>query len=76
MSGLSCSSVSRWLLAVLGQITVEPVEFLYCVMTTTSNVVRDNLFLEKACRLDLNYSEEFCYNLTHGVRESGHISIL
>jgi len=39
----------------LSWITVEPVEFLYCLMFTTSNVVRDNLFILKVCQLDLGY---------------------
>ena len=56
-----------WLCSVVSNVTVEPVEFIYCLMTTTSYVVRDNLFLEKVCRLDLQYDEEVCYNLTHGV---------
>ena len=57
----------RWVCTVASHVTVEPVEFIYCLMTTTSYVVRDNLFLEKVCRLDMNYTEEVCYNLTHGV---------
>ena len=56
-----------WLHTVVSNVTVEPVEFIYCLMTTTSNVVRDNLFLEKVCRLDMDYGEDVCYNLTHGV---------
>ena len=28
-------------------ITVEPVEFIYCVMFSMSAVVRDNLFIDK-----------------------------
>ena len=56
-----------WLRTVVSNVTVEPVEFIYCLMTTTSYVVRDNLFLEKVCRLDLDYGEDVCYNLTHGV---------
>ena len=46
-------------------ITVEPVEFLYVLMFTLSNVVRDNLFLDKVCLLDFKFSPESCYNLTH-----------
>ena len=57
----------KWLHAVVSNVTVEPVEFIYCLMTTTSYVVRDNLFLEKVCRLDMDYGEDVCYNLTHGV---------
>ena len=49
---------------------VEPVEFLYCLMFTTSNIVRDNLFQDKVCRLDFGYPEEVCRNLTSEVRAS------
>ncbi|XP_059094311.1 thymic stromal cotransporter homolog [Tigriopus californicus] len=55
------SRLSRY----LNWITVEPVEFLYCLMFTTSNVVRDNLFSEKVCLLDCGFSEDICYNLIH-----------
>ena len=49
----------------LALITVEPVQFFYCLMYTSCNVVRDNLFIEKVCSLDLDYPEGVCYNLTH-----------
>ena len=38
-------------------ITVEPVQFLYCLMFTTCFIVRDNLFIEKVCVLDFHHSE-------------------
>ena len=37
----------EYLLRLVTWITVEPVEFLYCLMFTTSNIVRDNLFILK-----------------------------
>ena len=55
-------------------ITVEPVEFLYVLMFTLSNVVRDNLFLDKVCLLDFKFSPESCYNLTHGQEVHKNIS--
>lgn len=55
-------------------ITVEPVELFYVLMFTTSNVVRDNLFLDKVCLLDLKIDPEACYNLTHGIRIDKNIS--
>ena len=36
--------VWRSLHRVLSYVTVEPIEFIYCLMFTTSSVVRDNLF--------------------------------
>ena len=44
------------------------------LMFTTSNVVRDNLFLDKVCLLDLKIDPEACYNLTHGIRIDKNIS--
>ena len=55
-------------------ITVEPVEFLYVLMFTLSNVVRDNLFLDKVCLLDFKFSEESCYNLMHGQEVNKNVS--
>ena len=52
---------------LLTWITVEPIELLYVLMFTTSNIVRDNLILDKICLLNLKYSDESCYNLTHGL---------
>ena len=56
----------RCLIRLVSWITVEPVELFYVLMFTTSNVVRDNLILDKICLLDMKYSPEACYNLTHG----------
>lgn len=58
--------ILRRLRRLVSWITVEPVEFLYCLMFTTSIVVRDNLFLDKVCLMDAKYPADFCYNLTHG----------
>ena len=49
---------------LISWITVEPVELFYCLMFTTSKVVKTNLFIEKVCRLDFNYTEEICNNFT------------
>ena len=45
------------------------VEFLYCLMFTTSNVVRSNLFIDKVCRNDFNYTDEVCSNLYENKEE-------
>ena len=58
------TTTSQKLFRLVSWITVEPVELFYCLMVTTSNIVRDNLFIEKVCRLDFNYSTEVCYNYT------------
>ena len=38
-------------------VTVEPVEFIYCVMFSLSAVVRDNLFIEKGKQLSIGTSD-------------------
>ena len=58
---------------LISWITVEPVELFYVLMFTTSNVVRDNLILDKVCLLELDYPTEACYNLTHGAPTNGSI---
>jgi hypothetical protein len=40
-------SIIQRILGFLSLITVEPVEFIYCMMFTISGIVRDNLFIEK-----------------------------
>lgn len=44
-------SIVQRILGFLGVITVEPVEFIYCLMFTISGIVRDNLFIEKGKRV-------------------------
>lgn len=53
------------MLRLVTWITVEPVQFLYCLMFSISGIVRDNLFIDKVCLIDLQFPDEVCYNLTH-----------
>ena len=67
---LSLGRLKSW----ISWITVEPVEFFYVLMFTTSNVVRDNLILDKMCILDLHFDPNLCYNLTHGIQVDKNMS--
>jgi hypothetical protein len=40
--------IVRRLLSLVTWITVEPIQFLYCVMFSVSGVVRDNLFIGRS----------------------------
>lgn len=44
-------------------ITVEPVLLLFQTSLVMSSLTTQNLNLEKACRVTLNYTEEICYAL-------------
>jgi hypothetical protein len=39
--------IARRILSLVTWITVEPIQFIYCVMFSISAVVRDNLFIGK-----------------------------
>ena len=43
--------ITQRFIGLLCLITVEPVEFIYCLMFTISNIVRDNLFVEKGTNI-------------------------
>eukprot|EP00096_Caligus_rogercresseyi_P016065 TRINITY_DN8603_c0_g1_i1.p1 TRINITY_DN8603_c0_g1~~TRINITY_DN8603_c0_g1_i1.p1 ORF type:complete len:446 (+),score=107.13 TRINITY_DN8603_c0_g1_i1:66-1403(+) len=45
-------------------VTVEPVQLFYGIMAMVSNVVRDHLFMEKACVVHLGYNSTICANLS------------
>jgi hypothetical protein len=40
--------IARRILSLVTWITVEPIQFIYCVMFSISAVVRDNLFIGKS----------------------------
>ncbi|XP_069691547.1 probable peptidoglycan muropeptide transporter SLC46 isoform X2 [Periplaneta americana] len=45
-------------------ITVEPVMFLYMMAFMLTSVVEQAFFVDKACRVNLNFSDTICSNLT------------
>jgi PCFT/HCP family folate transporter-like MFS transporter 1/3 len=44
-------------------ITVEPVMFLYMMAFMLTSVVEQAFFVDKACRANLNFSDNICSNL-------------
>lgn len=51
-------------------ITVEPLVFLYQMAKTIVKPALDNLELEKACRVNLNYSSTICDSILNGSHEN------
>jgi len=45
-------------------ITVEPLAFLTTLIMALSGIAANDLYLQKACQVNLNYSAEVCGNLT------------
>lgn len=48
---------------IIANITVEPITLLYIVPALLSGLTTQNLNLEKACRVNLNYTTEVCDEL-------------
>ncbi|CAG5058566.1 unnamed protein product [Parnassius apollo] len=44
-------------------ITVEPIVFLFIVASTLSSFAVQNLYIDKACRVNLQFSEKLCMDL-------------
>jgi hypothetical protein len=44
-------------------ITVEPMLALYIIPSVLSGLATQNLYLDKACRVNLNYTDEVCHAL-------------
>lgn len=49
---------------VIQNITVEPVVAAYIMPSVLSNLATQNLNLEKACRVNMNYGDVICDALT------------
>lgn len=54
------SSVKVTLQAIMNKITVEPMLALYILASVLSGLAVQNVLLEKACRVNLNYTDEVC----------------
>lgn len=44
-------------------VTVEPTMFFYMFAFQITSVIEQELFVQKACRVNLNYSAEICDDL-------------
>lgn len=49
---------------VIKNITVEPIVAAYIMPSVLSNLATQNLNLEKACRVNMEYGDEICDALT------------
>lgn len=49
---------------VVKNITVEPIVAAYIMPSVLSNLATQNLNLEKACRVNMNYGDDVCDALT------------
>ncbi|XP_030378702.1 proton-coupled folate transporter [Scaptodrosophila lebanonensis] len=58
---------------VSNNITVEPILFAYVMPSVLSNLATQNLNLEKACRVNMNYGDEVCDALTR--RETANYTL-
>ena len=45
-------------------VTVEPVMFLYMMAFMLTSVVEQAFYVNKACRANLNFTDQICQNLT------------
>jgi hypothetical protein len=51
---------------MLGHVTLEPMLFLKMVAEGNVIVIADTLQIERACRVNLNYSQEDCLSMDDG----------
>ncbi|XP_017956090.1 proton-coupled folate transporter isoform X1 [Drosophila navojoa] len=57
-----CSLCHR-LMSIIRNISVEPTMFLYMFAFMITSVVEQNFFLQKACRVNNNLSDDICTNI-------------
>ena len=57
-------------------ITVEPILFLYALASSISSVISSNFYIERICRVQLNYSSNYCQDLLiHGASAGSYNNI-
>ena len=56
--------LSSKLLLAVSSLTVEPLVFLVVLIKAFSGIASNDLYLQKACQVNLNFSESVCANLT------------
>lgn len=66
-------TISENVRSVFRNITVEPLKFFHMLPAYFANLATQNLNLEKACRVNLNYSNEVCSALS--LRQTGGFEI-
>ena len=63
ITGNWCSKVWIFACNVWNNITVEPVVAMYCLILALSGIPGEELYLKKACKVNLNHSMEICDNI-------------
>ena len=63
LAGNWCSKVWIFACNVWNNITVEPVVAMYCLIIALSEIPGEELYLKKACKVNLNHSMEICDNI-------------
>ena len=58
--GLEAGGWTRRLVLVRRNVTVEPVVVLYCLIVALSGIPGEELYLKKACRVNLNHTQDVC----------------
>ena len=66
---MSLSRVGVFEKNIFKNITVEPIIFLYLLNVCTYTIVFQNLQLEKACKVNLNQTDDVCDNLKDPANE-------
>ncbi|EDV95782.1 proton-coupled folate transporter [Drosophila grimshawi] len=62
-------SIGQWLIYCITSISVEPTMFLYMFAFMITSVVEQNFFVQKACRVNRNFSAEICDNINAAENE-------
>ena len=57
------ANVSKKVKMMWSTMTVEPVVAMYCMITALSYITGEELYLKKACSVNLNYTMEICENI-------------
>ena len=55
--------MSKFVDNVWSNITIEPVMAMYCLIIALSGIPGEELYLKKACKVNLNHSAEICDNI-------------
>ncbi|XP_034480619.1 proton-coupled folate transporter isoform X2 [Drosophila innubila] len=63
-------SCGQWLKDCITSISVEPTMFLYMFAFMITSVVEQNFFLQKACRVNNNFTAEICDNINDPKNEA------
>ena len=59
--------------AVLNDITIEPIFFLYSLCLGFYIIVSKNLYVDKVCKVNLNFTEEICDNIQQHEEEQNKV---